>query len=210
MRIKRNKKRIIHKDLRFSKSAGYIFDAAAYVEKKQLMRKANICFMRGRKSLDNEGKAQYVLEDAFTTFEGITNTPRYWQKVKFHTIATLENIGPFHLFFTFSCGDARYDENFSTILVQIGYEIHFIRDRANEYTETIVVKKDNREINKPLKDFLWEDIGESLHETIRTNVLTATRNFQQRLETFIKEIMMGENNPMQIKYISYRRCCLYS
>ena len=62
----------------------------------------------------------------------------------------------------------------------------------------------NRKIQKPLEAFLKEDIDDSLHEMIRTNVLTATRNFQRRVETFKKEIMMGENNPMKIKYISYR------
>ena len=196
--------RILNKDLRFSQSAGYIFAAAAYIEKKQLMSKANISFMRGKKSLGNEGKAQYDLEDAFTTFEGVTNTPKYWQKVKYDMIAKLENIGPFHIFFTLSCGDARYDENFSTILEQMGYEIHYTRDRANKNTETIVVNKDDRKIQKPLEAFLREDIDDSLHEMIRTNVLTATRNFQRRVETFEKEIMMGENNPMKIKYISYR------
>ena len=39
---------------------------------------------------------------------------------------------------------------------------------------------------------------------IRTNVLTATRNFQQRVEAFKKEILYGKNNPMIIKHLSYR------
>ena len=39
---------------------------------------------------------------------------------------------------------------------------------------------------------------------IRTNVLTATRNFHHRVEAFRKEILFGENNPMMIKHISYR------
>ena len=39
---------------------------------------------------------------------------------------------------------------------------------------------------------------------IRTNVLTATRNFQHRVEAFKKEIMNGGNNPMKIKNMSYR------
>ena len=69
------------------------------------MNKANISFMRGQKSFNKEGTLQYKLEDAFTTFDGVTNTPRYWQKVKYDMIAKLENIGPFNLFYTLSCGD---------------------------------------------------------------------------------------------------------
>ena len=39
---------------------------------------------------------------------------------------------------------------------------------------------------------------------IRTNVLTATRTFQHRVDSFRKDIMMGRNNPMKIENISYR------
>ena len=121
--------RILNEDLRFCKSPSYIFGSAAYIEKKILNSHANISFMRGRKTVNSEGKPQYDLEDAFTTFEGVTNTPKYWQKVKYDMIAKLENIGPFHLFFTLSCGDTRCDENFSTFLVQNGYTLeHIVRD----------------------------------------------------------------------------------
>ena len=34
--------------------------------------------------------------------------------------------------------------------------------------------------------------------------MTATRNFHHRVETFRKEIIFGRNNPMAVKYISYR------
>ena len=103
--------RILNRDLRFSSSPGYIFAAAAYIEQKQLASKANISFMRGKKT-SNNGINEFELEDAFTVFEGVKNTPKYWQKVKYDMIAKLENIGPFHIFFTLSCGDKRCDENF--------------------------------------------------------------------------------------------------
>ena len=70
--------------------------------------------------------------------------------------------------------------------------------------ETTVMKRGNRYIRKTLKEFLAEDLDESLHEMIRTNVLTATRNFHHRVEAFKKEIMNGKNNPMKIKNMSYR------
>ena len=195
--------RILHEDQRFSTSPGYIFSAAAYIEKKQLMSKANISFMRGKKTVTKEGTTQYDLDDAFTTFDGVTNTPKYWQKVKFDMIAKLENIGPFHLFFTLSCGDTRYDENFSTFLVENGYTMqYFINDDGT--VETRVKGKEGRQIDKNLEIFLIEDVNESLHEMIRTNVLTATRNFHHRVEAFKREILNGKNNPMKVKYISYR------
>ena len=42
--------RILNQDPRFSKSPSYIFAAAAYIEQKQLSNKANISYMRGKKS----------------------------------------------------------------------------------------------------------------------------------------------------------------
>ena len=53
-----------------------------------------------------------------------------------------------------------------------------------------------------LKDFLAKEVNESLHEFIRTNVFTATRNFIQRLKAFRKEIMFGHNSPLAIKDFS--------
>ena len=147
---------------------------------------------------------QYNLEDAFTTFDGIKNTPRYWQKVKYDMIAKLENIGPFNIFYTLSCGDSRYSENFSSFLAEMGYKMEYTC-RPDGSQETIVIRtKDGVEIKKELSLFLEEDVDESLHEMIRTNVLTATRNFNHQLESFKKEIMMGHNNPMKIKHMSYR------
>ena len=78
-------------------------------------------------------------------------------------LAKLENIGPFHFFFTLSCGDTRYDENFSSFLVEKGYKMQYIIDKDGNAI-TIVKSKEGRDINKPIEQFLAEDIDESLHE----------------------------------------------
>ena len=62
-------------------------------------------------------------------------------------IAKLENIGPFHLFFTLSCGDTRCDENFSSYLAQNGYTLEYIVGEDGT-TQTIVKKKGNLVIIK--------------------------------------------------------------
>ena len=195
--------RILNEDLRFSKSPSFIFGAAAYIEQKQLISHANISFMRGRRTTDKDGKHEYDLDDAFTTFDGVKNTPKYWQKVKYDMIAKLENNGPFHLFFTLSCGDTRWSENFSAFLEQNGHTLkYFVNEDGT--TEVKVVTLENLLVEKELKQFLQEDVNESLHEMIRTNVITATRNFHHRVETFKREIIFGKNSPMKVKHISYR------
>ena len=57
---------------------------------------------------------------------------------------------------------------------------------------------------KPIQQFIKEDVGESLHELIRGNVLTATRYFQHKVKNFINKVVMGKNNPMNVKYYTYK------
>ena len=121
-------------------------------------------------------------------------------------IARLDNLGPFQLFFTLSCADMRWDENFAAILLERGYEI--------DYTQISKIDDGSTEVNiraratdgdwKPIRQFIKEDLEESLHELVRGNVLTATRYFDHRVKQFINKVMMGKNNPMHVKYYTYK------
>jgi hypothetical protein len=51
---------------------------------------------------------------------------------------------------------------------------------------------------KPLKQFIEEDVEESLHELVRGNVLTATRYYEHRVKQFINKVIMGKNSPMHV------------
>ena len=55
-----------------------------------------------------------------------------------------------------------------------------------------------------MKEFLKEDADESLHEFIRLNVFTATRNFMRRVNCFKKHILLGLNNPLTIRKFSWK------
>ena len=121
-------------------------------------------------------------------------------------LAKLDNFGPFHLFFTLSCGDRRWDENFTTILKEKGWAILWnIRESIQEerIEEEVEVQLENGSV-KSLKAFLQEDANDSIHEMIRSNILTATRNFVHRINCFKRDIMMGSNNPMCINKFSWK------
>ena len=107
-------------------------------------------------------------------------------------ISKLENFGPFMFFFTLSCADKRFLENFTSILA----DEHIISYQNKDEVEKIFVD------DKPLEQFLTEN--ENKHEFIRQNVVTATRNFNNRVKQFIKHILKGPNNPMNITYYNYR------
>ena len=55
--------------------------------------------------------------------------------------------------------------------------------------DTIVEARKSIEDNyKPIKQFIEEDIEETLHELVRDNVMTATRYFQQRVKQFSEQL----------------------
>ena len=49
-------------------------------------------------------------------------------------LAKLDNLGPFQFFFTLSCADLRWDENFSTILRKLGFSIEYTVESNKELT----------------------------------------------------------------------------
>ena len=121
-------------------------------------------------------------------------------------LARLDNLGPFQLFFTLSCADMRWNENFAAILLERGYEIAYEQTQKMEdgSSNTIIKARSPGQEWKPINNFIEENIEESLHELVRGNVLTASRYFDHRVKQFIYKVMMGKNNPMHVKYYTYK------
>ena len=196
--------RLKNQDNRFEQCTPYVFALTAYIEEKQLERNIGISYSKGKKTTGENGERSYTLNDGFAVLDNIKGTPRYWKKAKMEMLAKLDNFGPFHIFYTLSCGDMRWNENFTSILREKGYNIIWTADKGclDQCPEVkIEVEFIKEGVKKPveLREFLQKEVDESLHEFIRTNVFIATRNFMHRLKTFRKEIMTGENNPMGIE-----------
>ena len=49
-----------------------------------------------------------------------------------------------------------------------------------------------------------ELMDETLHEVVRRNVVTATRNYQQRVNALMKSIILHPSNPLCVKHFSKR------
>ena len=134
-------------------------------------------------------------------------TPKYWKQAKYEMLARLDNLGPFQfqLFFTLSCADMRWDENFAAVLLEKGFETnyHVIQDEEGNWDNVIEARIKGGDW-KPIKQVLYEDMDESIHELLRGNVLTATRYFQHKVKNFIDRIVMGKNNPMCVSSYSYK------
>ena len=200
--------RMRNNDQRFEQCTPYVFAAVGYLEEKQMERNIGLSFSKGKLSESSGGSRSYKLDDAHSVLDDVRGTPRYWKKAKMEMLAKIDNFGPFHWFYTLSCADMRWEENFSTILKSKGYKIIWKQEESKEdsHSQNVVVEvefqKNGKTEQVPLKYFLENECEESLHESIRTNVFVATRNFMQRVKAFRTEIMMGKNSPMRIMYWS--------
>ena len=183
--------RILNVDTRCGNCPSYAFMAAAHTEMKQMNRNINMSFQKGLERVKPDGSCIYTLEDPYMVLDNIKNTPRYWKKARQELYAKLENLGPFTFFFTLSCADIRWPENFTSLLN--GHKVTF---------ESIDGKEDFYIDDKPLDEFL--KAYPSKHEFIRNNLLNATLNFQQRLRMFLKHIMLSKGSTLTMSHYNYR------
>ena len=117
--------RICNKEQRFAKSPAYMYAALAFIEKKQINRNISLAGTRGKQVKSKDGRTSYELKDAYRVLENVRNTPRYWKQAKYEMLAKLDNLGAFQIFFTLSCADMRWDENFAAILLDRGFDIKY-------------------------------------------------------------------------------------
>ena len=95
---------------KWSNSTPYVFAALNYLERQQIEGQINVSCKRG-KVVNNQ---LVPLQDPFSVFDKIPGTPRYWLQRRYEVLARVEQLGPFQLFFTLSCADKRWIENFTS------------------------------------------------------------------------------------------------
>ena len=203
--------RLLNKDSRYSSSPCFVYAASTYIEKQQLERNINISYTRGTRRSTDEGNTIFNLEDSFAVLDKISNTPKYWQQAKNELIAKLENLGPFQFFFTLSCAEKRWLENMAVILKN-SFEDKPISYKYREQTERHAEDCDESQPEVELlidgipmdEYFEHNNIQINIHDEMRKNVLTLTRHFDHRVKMFMKNIVMGDNNPMNVQYFNYR------
>ena len=182
--------RMLNVNKTVTKSPAYLFAAVQYIETKQLQGNLNIAFKKGKRTVSDEG-VSYKLDDPYRVLDNIKGTPRYFQTKKMEFVSKLENLGPFTIFFTLSCADRKWSENFTSLLKLQGHDVQY----SHQFDE---VKIDGI----TLVEFMNQNEGQ--HEFIRKNILNATRIFDERLKSFIKNIIMSKFSQLPISYYNYR------
>ena len=148
--------RLKNKDTRFEQCTPYVFAAAAYLEEKQMERNIGVSFSKGKVSVSSDGSKSYTLDDAYAVLDDIKSTPKYWKKAKMEMLAKIDNFGPFHWFYTLSCADMRWDENFTAILREKGYKIIWAKEDAKDNDNvkvSVEFQKDGEIQKRPLSFF---------------------------------------------------------
>ena len=200
--------RLTHKNKRWCRDSTYTFSAALQIETNQIRRNMTQAFTHGKQVTKSGGNVVFENHDAWTVLDDIKSTPRYWKSKKAELCAKLDNLGPFQWFFTLSCADKRWPAT----LVSVIQEREDVRKVVTElitdeegYTSpktSIHTTTDPWPVD--LDTFMERETDLSLHEVIRKNVIEATRYFDYRVKSFIKEVVMGGANPMAVQFYSYR------
>ena len=220
--------RLFNEDRRFAKSMLYIFMSHFVIERHILENQINVSAQKGRHNPERTDVLQ--LSDAYSVFAKLKGTPKYWQTTRTELVAKVEQLGPFHIFFTLSCADKRWTEIFTTVLkldkgesIEIKYNPQpSAQDRVYNDESSISVKytifdTDSNDLvsdELPLIEFIEKFYG-SKDKILENEILIVTRIFNNRVQSFIKNILMTTNSDrIPIEFYSYRVefqvCNLYS
>ena len=183
----------------FRNNKPYLFAATYFLERNQFEQRINLSCQRG--SLENGNFNE--TKDPMNVFDQIKGTPKFWQKKRREMIAKIAQLGPFQFFFTLSCADKRWAENFVSILNQLGHRVTFEKSGSlNQiHDDPCIVLVDGL----PLEEFLNNKYpGSDLHKLVKENIYTITKVFDKRVHNFIKHIVFGKNTPMKARHYQYR------
>jgi hypothetical protein len=186
--------RVLNIDRRFSKCDSFIFAAQQRVERESLESQFNISFLKGKIKENQNGESTVYSNDFFEIFKHIRGSPKYWHAMRSDIMAKINQLGPFHVFFTLSCAELRWPEIVSAILQLDGNTVEI-----NCVHHDIIVK-----VNGLFLDEYIKVKSLNLHELIRKNIVLVIRMFDNRLKKFITEILFKNWCKLSVEYFTYR------
>ena len=192
--------RLLNIDDRFAACIAYLFMAQQFTERLALERQMEISGQRGVAQRHGD-TVKVSLKDPFSMFAQVKGTPKYWQKARNELIAKVKVLGPFQVFFTLSCAEMRWSEIFVAVLRRKGYTVKCIEEEDKGWDGN----DDNILVNgKKLWDFV-ESMDQTKHELLKDHVVLVTRMFDERVKSFIKNLLMGKGkDKVSFLYYTYR------
>lgn len=175
--------RLLNKDGRFASDIDYLLAAQYAVEAKQVSddiqislrqtrgqtfqnRKINAGLMR----ISDNVQAMLRTDTAFKYMKNIRGSPAYWNTVLLDLLAMVRQLGIPTWFLTLSAADMQWPE--------------VIKSIAHQYGESLT--------DDDIKKMPWDEKCKWL----KSNPVTAARQFKHRLDTFFKEFIGGKAHPI--------------
>ena len=154
--------------------------------------------MRGQTKSITKGIKKLQLDDLYDVYKKVKGSPKYWQVAKSDLVAKVRQLGPFHVFYTFSCGEMRWIEVFLSLFKQKGYRVEYPNNwEGND--EDIQIE------GMPLWTYVNDEMSQSKHELFKDYTFLITRLFDARVKSFIFNILMaGGKDKIPFQYYGYR------
>ena len=169
--------RILHRDGRFAKNIQYLFYAQYRCEAKDIKDCLSIALRKGKNSEVTVSDIKQKVSDFIRSDLGIhflqkvRGSPAYFNKMLFDLLGMIRQLGPCTWFVTLSAADLRWPDTIKIIAEQQG------RKLTPDEIETLS----------------WEDRCELL----RSNPVTAAQHFNNRVQMFLKYILLNKDlNPL--------------
>ena len=84
-------------------------------ERHSIESQIHMAMSHGSIETNQHGQIVVPSEDAFNIFQKLPGSPAYWKSFRNDLCAKMEQYGPFHVFFTKSCAEARW----ACVLVEV-------------------------------------------------------------------------------------------
>ena len=176
--------RLMNQDDRFSRDPCYLFTACYFLERKSIESQIDISGVKGVSKINDNGVKKLHLKDPFNVFAKVKGTPKYWQVSRNDLVAKVKQLGPFHVFYTFSCGEMRFTEIFLSIFIRQGYKVEIPEDWNGDDNDIMVEGID-------LWTYVNEVMSQNKHELFSNYVALITRHFDARVKSLVKNILIG-------------------
>ena len=115
--------RTTHVNSQWAEDPSYIFVAQQHLEKLRVERQISLTLDKGRLKPNSSNAIPFA--ETTSIFKDIPGTPNYWRKFRNELLARIEQLGPFHFFFTLSCNERKWMEVITSLLRNKGHTIRF-------------------------------------------------------------------------------------
>ena len=179
----------------FAKEEDYIFIAEQKCKKIAVQRQIDVSLKKGKIVLTEDGQKVMKGADAFSIFKSIPDTPSYWKAFRNEILARMEQFGPFHMFFTLSCAEAKWDHVIASILQKEGHQVTIVKDDPKSKSSKITYY-----IGKVKLATYKEENIRSMTEFLKKHYVLITRIFDNQVKAFFKNILRNHS----VAHYSYR------